>query len=114
MRVSLIATFLLATVLDANAADVWIKVQTPHFKIVGNSSEAQMRTVAAGLEDFLPEIVRIFPSADLRSTAAMTMVVFKDDASYAPFKPDRETAPANLVGYFLDGYEANFITASGG
>ncbi|HJZ78948.1 MAG TPA: hypothetical protein VKD91_01340, partial [Pyrinomonadaceae bacterium] len=97
-----LAIALLLLVLSAShetrAKDVWTRVQSKNFTLIGNASEKDIRQVANRLEQFRHVFGLLFPTVQLTSPVPMTVIVFKSDSSYKPFK----TNP-NLAGYFQPG-----------
>jgi predicted Zn-dependent protease len=107
--------FLLATVFclslvvcsDApvSAKDTWTSVRSKNFLLVGNANEKEIRQVGIRLEQFREVFSRLFTSMKVNSPVPTTVVVFKNDESYRPFKPNAHTA-----GYFQPGSDVNYIT----
>jgi Tfp pilus assembly protein PilF len=87
------------------AKDNWVSVRTKNFFMVGNASEKEIRRVALKLEQFREVFMRLFPNIRFNTPVPTTVVVFKNDNSYAPFKPS-----ANTAGYFQSGPDVNYIT----
>jgi tetratricopeptide (TPR) repeat protein len=83
----------------AVAKEKWINLQTKNFNIVSNADEGATRGLALKLEQFQYIISKLF---DIKrpSPVPITVVVFKDDGSFKPFKPLYNGKPANLAGYF--------------
>jgi len=112
------ALFILLFPVLVRAADttpeVWTSVHSKNFEFAGNASEQQIRVVAARLEQFREVFHQIFPKLKLDSTIPTQVIVFKDTASYTPFKPLREdgTADTLVVGAFQAGTDINYITLS--
>lgn len=93
-----------------SAKDNWIRVQSKNFTLVGNASERDIRNVAARLEQFREVISRLLPKARFSSAKPMTVVVFKSDSSYKPYKTLYNGKPANIAGYFQPGADVDYIT----
>src|SRR5215213_3856334 len=87
------------------AKDNWVSVHTKNFFMVGNASEKEIRQVALKLEQFRTVFTKLFPNIKFNTPVPTTVVVFKSDSSYAPFKPSTNTA-----GYFQPGQDVNYIT----
>lgn len=87
------------------AKDNWTSVRSKNFLLVGNASEKQIKQVAGRLEQFREVFSHLFPNAVVSTPVPTTVVVFKNDSSYAPFKPNSNTA-----GYFQPGDDINYIT----
>jgi tetratricopeptide (TPR) repeat protein len=89
----------------ANARDNWTSVRTTNFLLVGNASEKEIRQVANRLEQFRKVFTMILPKLNFTSPVPTTVVVFKSDSSYKPFKDN-----PNVAGYFQAGEDVNYIT----
>lgn len=87
------------------AKDNWISLRSKNFFLVGNASEKEIRKVALKLEQFREVLTHALPNIRFNSPVPTTVVVFKDNRSYAPFKPH-----ANTAGYFQAGPDVNYIT----
>src|SRR5436190_22947120 len=87
------------------AKDTWISVRSKNFFLIGNSSEKEIRQVAERMEQFREVASHLFTKANFNSPVPTTVVVFKNDSSYRPFKPN-----ANTAGYFPPGPDGNYIT----
>jgi tetratricopeptide (TPR) repeat protein len=85
--------------------DTWISLRSKNFFLIGNSSEKEIRQVAERLEQFREVAAHLFTKANFNSPVPTTVVVFKNDSSYRPFKPNAYTA-----GYFQPGPDVNYIT----
>ena len=101
--------FCFLTVLTATspvfAKDNWTSVRSKNFFLIGNGSEKEIRQVAVQLEQFREVFSRLFTKANFNSPVPTTVVVFKSDSSYKPFK-----AGPNTAGYFQPGPDVNYIT----
>ena len=87
------------------AKDNWLSVRSKNFLLIGNANEKQMRQVGMRLEQFREVFSQLFPKAVHSSPVPTTVIVFKSDDSYRPFKPN-----PNVAGYFQSGPEVNYIT----
>ncbi|HKQ52879.1 MAG TPA: tetratricopeptide repeat protein [Pyrinomonadaceae bacterium] len=92
------------------AKDTWTSVRSQNFFLVGNASEKEIRRVATRLEQFRDVFTKLLKSADFKSPVPTTVVVFKSDSSYKPYKPVVDGKPSNVAGYFQPGEEVNYIT----
>src|SRR5256714_2010920 len=100
-----LALFLTAAASSATAKDTWTSVHSKNFTLVGNASEKEIRQVANRLEQFRQVFGLLFPTITLNSPAPTTVIVFKSDSSYKPFKVN-----PNVTGYFQSGEDVNYIT----
>jgi len=87
------------------AKDTWVSVRSKNFQLIGNASEKDVRLVANRLEQFRSVFALLFPRAKLNSPVPTTVIVFKSDSSYKPYKPN-----PNIAGYFQPGADVNYIT----
>ncbi len=71
----------------AQAKDTWVSVRSNNFFLVGNAGEKEVRQVATRLEQFREVFARLFPRMKFTSPVPTTVIVFKSDSSYKPFKP---------------------------
>ena len=94
-------------------ADKWLSVETKNFLLVGNASESQIRRVGRTLEQFREGFATIFPAVRNQSPIGTTVMVFKDDSAFKPFKPLYEGKPADIGGYFQSARDVNFIALTG-
>ena len=87
-----------------NAKDKWISIRTKNFFMVGNTSEKDLKEVALKLEQFRLVFTVVFPNMVFNTPVPTTVVVFKSQNSFGPFKPGPNTA-----GYFQAGSDVNYI-----
>ena len=90
---------------EVSAKDNWISVRSRNFQLIGNAGEKDVRQVATRLEQFREVFTRLFPKAKFTSPVPTTVVVFKSDKSYSPFRSN-----PNIAGYFQPGPDVNYIT----
>src|SRR5215211_7741710 len=94
----------------AAAKETWTSVRSQNFSLVGNASEKEIRQVATRLEQFRDAFTRIFPQVKFNSPVPTTVVVFKSDSTYKPFKPVADGKAVSVAGYFQAGEDVNYIT----
>src|SRR6266576_841885 len=87
------------------AKDTWTSVRSQNFQLIGNASEKDIRLVANRLEQLRTVFALLFPALKLNSPVPTTVIVFKSDSSYKPFKVN-----PNVAGYFQPGKDVNYIT----
>ncbi|MCP9493467.1 MAG: tetratricopeptide repeat protein [Pyrinomonadaceae bacterium MAG19_C2-C3] len=94
----------------APAKDTWTRIRTKNFVLVGNANEKDIRKVGAQLEQFQDALSRLLSNAKFTSSKPTTVVVFKNDGAYKPYKPLYNGKPASVAGYFQPGEDVNYIT----
>ena len=80
-------------------------MRSRNFQLIGNAGEKEIRQVANRLEQFREVFTRLFPKAKFTAPRPTTVVVFKNDKSYSPFRSNQ-----NIAGYFQPGPDVNYIT----
>jgi tetratricopeptide (TPR) repeat protein len=97
--------FLTVSAQLANAKDTWTSVQSKNFFLIGNGSDKEIRQVAVRLEQFREVFTHLFPRMKFTTPVPTTVVVFKSESSFRPFKPG-----PNIAGYFQPGPDVNYIS----
>jgi len=101
----------LAVVLSAapvRAKDKWINLTTKNFNIISNADEGGTRKLALKLEQFHFVFSTLF-NLPLQRAVPATVIVFKNDGSFKPYKPLYNGKPKNVAGYFQQGQDENLI-----
>jgi tetratricopeptide (TPR) repeat protein len=101
---AIICLLLVGAVAPASAKDTWTSVRSKNFLLIGNGGDKEIRQVATRLEQFRDVFTRFFKQAVFNSPVPTTVVVFKSDSSYKPFKM------GHAIGYFQAGPDVNYIT----
>lgn len=104
LAVSLCLLVVISQNTTVAAKDTWVSVRTNNFFLLGNANEKDIRKVGLKLEQFREVFTRLFPKLKFNTPVPTTVVVFKSDSSFAPFKPQ-----ANTAGYFQAGDDVNYI-----
>lgn len=94
-----------ASSVPVSAKDKWTSVRSKNFLLIGNANDKDIRQVGVRLEQFREVFSHLFTSMKISSPVPTTVIVFKNDESYRPFKPN-----ANTAGYFQPGPDVNYIT----
>jgi tetratricopeptide (TPR) repeat protein len=92
----------------ASGKDKWINLTTRNFNIVSNADEGDTRELAQKLEQFRLVFSQLF-NTKAADSVPVTVMVFKNDDSFTPFKPLYNGKPAKLAGYFQPGKDENLI-----
>jgi tetratricopeptide (TPR) repeat protein len=109
------ASLLVLNSNQATAKDTWTRVQTRNFTLVGNASERDIRKIAIKLEIFRQTLALMFPQAKITIATPTTVVIFKSDDAFRPFKPRYQgKIRDNVGGYFLPGPDMNYIVLAAG
>ncbi|MGH9873816.1 MAG: tetratricopeptide repeat protein [Pyrinomonadaceae bacterium] len=93
-------------------SDNWRSVRTNNLFVIGNADPENLRQVAVWLEFFHGAFARLVSRPVLDSTVPTTVIVFRDEASFLPFKLLYQGKPANVAGYFQPGDDVNYIAIS--
>ena len=96
--------FLFSLQTSAIAKDTWLKVRSQNFTLIGNAKEKKIREVATKLEQFRYVFTRLFPNMKFTSPIPTTVIVFKSERAFNPYRDTKWTA-----GYFLSRDDINYI-----
>ena len=108
------ASVALACLLAAEAsAKDWKSLRTEHFLVVGDARDTALRRVVSNLEQFRSVVAMLMPKMVRNDGTDTTVVVFRDDRRFEPFKPLRDGKPANLGAYFQSGPYRNYMVLTG-
>jgi tetratricopeptide (TPR) repeat protein len=95
------------------AGDVWLKAQSTRFTLIGDASEKEIRDVGMRLEQFREAFSQIssqiFSPSAINSSVPITVIVFKNDSAYRPFKPLHQGRPAEVSGHFQSSGDVAYI-----
>jgi len=92
--------------------DTWRSVRTNNMFVIGNADPEKLRQVAAWLEFFHRSFARLISRNVIDSSVPTTVIVFRDEASFRPFKPIYQGRTANVSGFFQPGDDVNYIAIS--
>lgn len=115
-RAFVVFAFFFTMLTEISARDEWISVRSKNFELFGNAAEKDVRAVGVKLEQFRAVFRHYLSRANLDSPVPIKVVVFKDDTSFAAYKPLKENGETRktVVGYFLRGDDANYVALSVG
>ncbi len=95
----------------AATQDTWTGVRSTNFLVIVNAGEKDIRQVAMGLEQFREVFSHLLPEDHFDPTTPTIVIVFRDQLSYAPFKPFyREQPLRDVAGHFQPGTQVNYLT----
>jgi len=95
---------------DAGDPD-WMSVRSRNYTVAGQIAEKDLLRIAARLERYRAVFSRLLPEEHFDRTVPTLVIIFRDDDSYAPFKPVYGgRVEASVAGYFQPGAEFNYIT----
>lgn len=107
-----IALLLTFSTITAQTRVGWSSVRTNHLFVIGNADPENLRRVAVWLEYFHAAFARLVSRNVIDSSVPTTVIVFRDDASFTPFKPTYNGRPAAISGFFQPGDDVNYIALS--
>ena len=112
LNVAFVGAFLSLCSSPAEAADKWTSVHTKNFTLAGNAGESEIRRIGRTLEEFRSAIAMTFPKMEQSSPVTTTILVFKNDESFKPYKPLYKGQPSNALAFFQPGEDANYIAVT--
>lgn len=105
---------LLASNFRSVAADEFVAVRSKNFQFIGEVGEEKLRREALRLEQFRESFGRAFPKLVGDDSAPLTILIFKNAESFAPFKPVLENGltDRHVSGFFQSSGDDNYIAFS--
>ena len=94
--------------VPVSAKDKWIALTTKNLNLVSNADENATREVALKIEQFHFILTQLM-GVSTEGFLPVTVIVFKNDSSFKPYKPLYNGKPGNLAGYFQPGPDENLI-----
>ena len=91
------------------ASAQWVRVDSPNFTVFGEVGDKRTREYAAEFERFREALGRVVPGAALRAAVPAVVFIFKDQRSFAPYRPLFNGKPIEMSGYFSGGSSLNAI-----
>src|SRR5437762_9375511 len=99
--------------MPAQAKDKWINLTTKNFNIIGNADEGETRRLALKLEQFHYVFAKLFNLPAVRPIPT-TVMVFKNDGSFIPYRPLYNGKSRYIAGYCQPGQDENLIALDAG
>ena len=93
-------------------AEEWVRVRSAHFEVLSDAAPERARTVAVGLERFRRVMAAVLGRAPERDDPPTIVVAFRDQDSFAPFRPLYRGRTQDVEGYFQAGSDRDYIAAS--
>jgi len=112
LTATLAAPFKFSSAAPVQTRDNWRSVRTNNLHVIGNADPEKLRQVAAWLEFFHSAFARLVSRNVLDASVPTTVILFRDEASFTPFKPLYQGRPANVAGYFQPGDDVNYNAIS--
>jgi tetratricopeptide (TPR) repeat protein len=79
----------------------WIELHSPHFTLFSDAGERTARKIALDLERLRSALSQLNPGLELASPVPTWIYLFKDTASFAPYRLLYQGRPQSGEGYFV-------------
>ena len=112
ITIFLVLLLVLPAPATAQMRDTWRSVRTNSLFVIGNAEPEKLRQVAVWLQFFHSAFGRLVSRNLLDASVPTTVIVFRDDASFIPFKPLYQGRAANVAAFFQSGEDVNYIAMS--
>jgi tetratricopeptide (TPR) repeat protein len=103
---------MLVGVGQAGADEAWIRVASEHFVVLSDAGPARARLTAVHLERFRRVIAGVLGRAPEPHDPPTVVIAFRDQGSFAPFRPVYRGRAQDVQGYFQAGSDRDYIAAS--
>ena len=80
-----------------SATDTWLRVDTEHFTLLGNASQRRITAIGQNLERLREVLESTSTGMRMSSALPTTIFVFKNEASFAPYKAGADGKPRSLA-----------------
>ena len=88
----------------------WAAFESASFRMLSDGHSEAATRILLDLERFRRAFTELAPGIDASFPVPTQLVAFRDAASYAPFKSERDTAETKILGQFLGHRDGNYIT----
>lgn len=106
----LVSLFLLSFTSDVFAKDKWVNLQSKNFNVVSNADEKKTKELVLKMEQFRYTLSQLYVDIPESEPVKVTVVIFKDDKAFNPFKPIyKGKRRDDVAGYFTDSEDENII-----
>src|SRR4026207_1036170 len=78
--------------------ETWRSVRTNNLFVIGNADPEKLRQAATWLDFFHSSFARLISRNVIAASVPTTVIIFRDDASFLPFKPLYQGRPTNIAG----------------
>src|SRR5579863_2393971 len=111
---SLFLFLLLVFLLPAGASDKpenWLEVSSPHFTVLSNASEKQVRHVADQFERMRSVFHTAFPDMQIDPASPIVVLAIKDEKGFRALEPETYLGKGklDLAGLFLRAPDKNYV-----
>lgn len=91
----------------------WLRVETPGATIFSNAGVERTWEISDNLNTLLAILNRWMGPLGVTPPVPTSVYVFRDDASFRPYKEGLQGDPANVAGFFLSHPHGNFLAING-
>jgi TonB family protein len=97
--------------IAAERTDEWLEIASPHFVVISNSAEVDARRTARQFERMRSAFQKIFPDANLDTSAPITVLAVEDKANMVALEPPAYlgNGKMTIAGLFVRAPEKVFI-----
>ena len=89
--------------------DTWSRLRSEHFTFVSQVSGGETRTIAVNLESFRTVLSRVARQLEPRSGKPIVVFVFRDDASFEPYRREMLEDLDEVAGFMCEGRDTDYI-----
>ncbi len=96
------------------STDRWVRAETGHFTLFSDAGVAKTREVATELERFRAVLALLTTSGESPEPVPTSVVLFRNEAAMAPYRPRFDVPSRNPVGFFQPSRDGNMIALAAG
>ncbi|MEE8367041.1 MAG: hypothetical protein V3S30_01870 [Thermoanaerobaculia bacterium] len=94
--------------------ETWVRVDTPHFTLLSDTSEAATVALGTHLERLRAVIAQLVPQTGLKAPVPTRFFVFHDEAAFQPYKLLVGGRPVDDAGYLVRHEHGNYAALVAG
>src|SRR5262245_44487846 len=106
-----VASVALGLAAAPSAKDSWISLQAGQLTIVSSAGESAAQEIGRRLNDFV-SVLSVVPGRQLMSDVPLTVIAFRNDKAFEPFKPRQNGRTFDVAGFFQRADDEHFIALS--
>lgn len=107
--VSLFASIFCSPSLFAANESPWLEIHSSHYTVITDAGEKKGKEVALRFEQMRAVFAGLLSRERLHESRPLTILAFKNDASYYRLAPLRQGHPIEVPGFLLTGDDQDFI-----
>ncbi|MEM8961193.1 MAG: hypothetical protein AAGD38_06935 [Acidobacteriota bacterium] len=112
IAVFFVAAVIAVTPLVGQPTGEWIEVHAPSISVLTDAGVERGAEIAAQLEHFRAVFAQLAPELDLHAPVPLTIIAFRNNESFSPYKAGRAGRGTALLGQLVAHPDGHFLTTN--